>query len=56
MLRYAEDLTERVATAPEVLSGLKRHLGERELVELNITVGIANLTNRFNESFGIELP
>lgn len=56
MLRYAEDLTKKVDTDPQVLEGLKRYLSERELVELSITIGIANLTNRFNESFDVELP
>jgi len=30
---------------------LKKHLSEEQLVELNVTVGTANLTNRFNMSF-----
>lgn len=34
---------------------LKQHLSEQELVELNLVVGVANLTNRVNESFKTEL-
>ncbi|MEW6296886.1 MAG: hypothetical protein AB1671_03995 [Thermodesulfobacteriota bacterium] len=56
MLRYAADLTQKGATDPHVLEELKTYLSERELVELNLTVGLANLTNRLNESFAIELP
>lgn len=51
VLRYAEDLTRKVHTEPQVLEGLKQFLTEKELVELAMTVGIANLANRFTESF-----
>ena len=53
VLRYAEDLTKKFETDDRVLAGLRRHLSERELVELNLTVGIAFLTNLFIKSFGI---
>jgi alkylhydroperoxidase family enzyme len=55
VIRYAEDLTRDVKTDNKVMQALKRHLSPQELVELNATVGLANLTNRFNESFGTEL-
>ncbi|HEY2934892.1 MAG TPA: carboxymuconolactone decarboxylase family protein [Acidobacteriota bacterium] len=55
VLQYAEDLTRDVKTERKVLEALKEHLSPQELVELNATVGLANLTNRFNESFGTEL-
>jgi alkylhydroperoxidase family enzyme len=41
---------------PEALvNQLKERLSERELVELNLTVGIAQITNRFNEAFQIDM-
>jgi uncharacterized peroxidase-related enzyme len=55
VLRYAEDLTRDVRTDRKVMESLKKHLSPQELVELNATVGLANLTNRFNESFGTDL-
>jgi alkylhydroperoxidase family enzyme len=35
---------------------LKKQLGDRELVELAMTVGIANFTNRVTETLRLELP
>ena len=37
------------------MNRLKERLSEQELVELNLTVGLAQVTNRFNESFRIDL-
>jgi uncharacterized peroxidase-related enzyme len=51
VLRYAEELTRTVKTSESLLQELKKHLSEEQLVELNLTVGTANLTNRFNMSF-----
>jgi len=51
VLKYAEELTKTVKTSDELMNELKKHLSEEQLVELNITVGTANLTNRFNMSF-----
>jgi uncharacterized peroxidase-related enzyme len=56
VLRYAEDLTRTVRTESAVLDGLKQFLSEKELVELAMTVGIANMANRFTESFDISPP
>ena len=56
VLRYAEDLTSKVQTQQLVLEGLKQFLTEKELVELAMTVGIANMANRFTESFAISPP
>ena len=33
---------------------LKKHLSEPQIVELNLTVGLANLTNRFNMSLATD--
>ena len=51
VLKYAEDLTRTAKTSDGLLQELKKHLSEEQLVELNLTVGTANLTNRFNMSF-----
>lgn len=56
VLCYAEDLTRKVRTEPHVLEGLKQVLTEKELVELAMAVGLANLTSRVVESFRLSLP
>ena len=38
------------------MSRLKQQLGDREIVELAMTVGIANFTNRVTETLRLELP
>ena len=55
VLRYTEDLTLEVKSDRKVMEALRQHLSPQELVELNATVGLANFTNRFNESFGTDL-
>jgi uncharacterized peroxidase-related enzyme len=50
VLRYAEELTRTARTSDEVMTELKKNLSEADIVELNLTVGTANLTNRFNMS------
>ena len=42
--------------AGDVLEQLKRSLSPAQLVTLAATVGLANWTNRFNETFGVQLP
>jgi uncharacterized peroxidase-related enzyme len=49
-LQFAEELTRTVRTSEEVMNELKKHLSEPQIVELTLTVGLANLTNRFNMS------
>jgi len=51
VMRYAEELTKTVKSSEDLMKELKKHLSEEQLVELNLTVGTANLTNRFNMSF-----
>ena len=51
VLQYAEELTRTAKTSDAVVQELRKHLSEEQLVELNLTVGTANLTNRFNMSF-----
>ena len=55
VLRYAEELTRTVRTSDEVMTELKKNLSDADIVELNLTVGLANLTNRFNMSLMTDL-
>jgi alkylhydroperoxidase family enzyme len=55
VIRYAEQLTQEVDTDEALHAELKKHLSDRELVELAMTVATANFTNRINESLKTEL-
>ncbi len=54
VLRYTEELTRHVQTSEESMKELKKHLNEAQIVELNLTIGMANLTNRFNVSLATD--
>ena len=56
VLRFAEQWTRQGRVAGDVLEQLKQSLSPAQLVTLAATVGLANWTNRFNETFGVELP
>ena len=56
MLRFAEEWVRGNKASTEVVERLKKNLSPQQLVVLAATVGLANWTNRFNESFGTELP
>ncbi len=56
VIRYAEQVTRHITVNDSLASRLKQHLGDRELVELAMTVGIANLTNRVTGTLRMELP
>ena len=56
VLRFAEQWTRQGRVAGDVLEQLQRGLSPAQLVTLAATVGLANWTNRFNETFGVELP
>jgi uncharacterized peroxidase-related enzyme len=56
VMRYAEQATRHIHVDDSLFARLKRSLGERELVELAMTVGIANFTNRVTETLRLELP
>ena len=55
-LTYAEKLT---STPREIVDAdfnqLKKHFAEPEIVDLHLLTGLANLTNRFTDPFGLEL-
>jgi AhpD family alkylhydroperoxidase len=55
VLRYAEELTRSARSSDEIVSELKKQLSEQDIVELTLTVGTANLTNRFNMSVMTDL-
>jgi len=55
VLRYAEELTRTVRTSDAVMAELKKNLSEADIVELTVTIGLANLTNRFNMSMMTDL-
>ena len=56
VLRFAEQWTRQGKVDPAILEQLKTHLSPSQLVILAATVGLANWTNRFNETFAVALP
>jgi uncharacterized peroxidase-related enzyme len=56
VMRYAEQATRHIHVDDSLFARLKKSLGDRELVELAMTVGIANFTNRLTETLRMELP
>jgi uncharacterized peroxidase-related enzyme len=56
VMRYAEQVTRHINVDDALFAGLKKTLGDREIVELAMTVGIANFTNRVTETLRMELP
>ena len=56
VMRYAEQATRHIHVDDSLFARLKKTLGDRELVELAMTVGIANFTNRVTETLKLDLP
>jgi uncharacterized peroxidase-related enzyme len=56
VLRFADQWTQKGRVDKAVLEELGRSLTPGQLVVLAATAGLANWTNRFNETLGIELP
>jgi uncharacterized peroxidase-related enzyme len=56
VMRYAEQVTRHINVDDALFAKLKKSLGDREIVELAMTVGIANFTNRVTETLRMELP
>jgi uncharacterized peroxidase-related enzyme len=56
VMRYAEEVTRHINVDDALVGRLKNHLDDREFVELAMTVGIANFTNRVTETLRMELP
>jgi hypothetical protein len=56
VLKFAEQWTRQGKVAGDLMKELAQSLSPTQLVVLAATVGLATWTNRFNESFGVELP
>jgi uncharacterized peroxidase-related enzyme len=56
VLRFTEQWTVKGKVEPAVLTQLGNSLSPTQIVTLAATVALANWTNRFNETFAIELP
>ncbi len=56
VLRFAEQWTRQGKAEPAVVNALAQKLSPTQLIVLAATVGTANWTNRFNETFDIQLP
>jgi uncharacterized peroxidase-related enzyme len=56
VMRYAEQVTRHINVDDALFARLKQSLSDREIVELAMTVGIANFTNRVTETMRMELP
>jgi uncharacterized peroxidase-related enzyme len=56
VIRYAEEVTRHINVSDDLAERLHQTLSDREFVELAMTVGIANFTNRVTETLRMELP
>jgi alkylhydroperoxidase family enzyme len=55
VLAYAEAMTLSVQVPQSVFDAVRRHFGDRELVELTATVASYNMVSRFLEALQIEI-
>ncbi|MBI2455720.1 MAG: hypothetical protein HYV46_06250 [candidate division NC10 bacterium] len=55
MIRYADEMTRKVQVDPFLVESLRRHLSPEAIVQLTLTVAVANFTNRFNDALGTEV-
>ncbi len=56
VLRFADQWTRQGKASPEVVKELTKNLTPAQMIVLAGSVGLANWTNRFNETFAVELP
>lgn len=56
VMRYAEQVTRHIHVEDPLFNRLRQSLNDRQIVELAMTVGIANFTNRVTETLRMELP
>jgi alkylhydroperoxidase family enzyme len=56
VLRFAEQWTRQGKASDEAVAALAQSLSPTQVIVLAATVGLANWTNRFNETFGVQLP
>lgn len=55
-IAFSLELTRDSHVEPPTFDRAKQHFDERQLVELVMNVGIANLNNRLTEAFWADLP
>jgi alkylhydroperoxidase family enzyme len=55
VIRYAEEMTQKVQVDAGLVEDLRRHMSPEALVQLTLSVAAANFTNRFNEALATEL-
>jgi alkylhydroperoxidase family enzyme len=53
---FTIELTRNAHVGDEAFERARRHFDDRQLVELVVNVGIANLNNRFTEAFWADVP
>lgn len=56
MLKFAEEWTKQGKASEKVVQALLQSLSPSQMVILAATVALATWTNKFNETFGVELP
>lgn len=56
VIRFADEWTRNGKASSATAQELARQLTPAQLVTLAATCGLANWTNRFNETFAVELP
>lgn len=56
VIRFADEWTRQGKASTEVVGELNKHLNAAQMVTLAAVCGLANWTNRFNETFGVQLP
>lgn len=56
VLRFADQWTRQGKAELAVVTALAQKLSPTQLIVLAATVGTANWTNRFNETFEVQLP
>lgn len=56
VLHFAEQWTRKSKVDPAVVAALSQSLSPKQMIVLAATVGEANWTNRFNETFDVQLP
>jgi alkylhydroperoxidase family enzyme len=54
LLAYADAMTKAIHVPDGVFTAVRKHFGERELVELTITIAAYNCVSRFLEALGID--
>lgn len=56
VMRFADQWTRQSKAGADVVKELSKRLSPAQMVVLAGTVGLANWTNKFNETFAVELP